>query len=457
MKLIRKWIDTKYNVENYIYENPDGLKVLHTLNKQSLDTYISVVVKAGTYFEKQLNVPNGTAHFLEHMLCNPNSFFKSENEIDRFEFGSKEKASIYFNPGTSFRYIMLCGTTHKTREEDLMKRVYSTIDYPLDMFTKQIPKEKKIILAELQGDKKPEQDAELQFLKFTLSDKVYTNDFSILGETEENIKKISVEDLVKYYTNTFTIPNCMVSIQSPNEISKEIVKYIDLISSRLKSNDKDSVKILPEVIVNSKIIGYFHNKQKNGIKTRLFTFQSNKWRKSLDYEYLVLRSLTISLIHFVLFKQLREKYGYIYGSNVYSNSMWEVDIEGLEITTDFSNLKNAIEKLFEIIQKGLTNFLKTKHGNSWLQNEISGFIFPHTQEYNESYAETKAMSHLSGYEFADFDKASEVAKEVTVEKLSKFVDETIGKSTFGVWIDSSEDLEKVKREIKKVNALKGYI
>ena len=49
MELIQNWFDRFYNATNNIYQLPNGLKVLHTIDPKTTDTTINVVTKSGAY------------------------------------------------------------------------------------------------------------------------------------------------------------------------------------------------------------------------------------------------------------------------------------------------------------------------------------------------------------------------------------------------------------------------
>ena len=87
MKKIKSWQDSRYNIHNDLYEFPNGMNLLHAINPASKDIVFSSVIRSGSSFEPLVGVPLGTAHFLEHMTVNPNRVFKTQKEIDAFEFG----------------------------------------------------------------------------------------------------------------------------------------------------------------------------------------------------------------------------------------------------------------------------------------------------------------------------------------------------------------------------------
>ncbi len=457
MKLIRKWKDTKYNVENFLYENKDGLKVLHTLNKQTLDTFASLVLNAGSYFEKDLEVPSGTAHFLEHLLLNPNKKLKTMSAIDAFEFGNKNRSRMFTNASTGFRSMTFYGHCHHSRENDLMERLEQIICYPMDLIPKHISKERKVILAEKQRDLKIEKDSMLQLVHFILDGKIHTQDYKIIGKTDKDIKSIETEHLIKFYKSQFTINNSIFSIQSPNELDSEIISHIGNISKVLKQNGKDNAKIYDENLENKKQIGFYFNTEEQGLTVHLLKFQDQKERKK-NYRDDNLFDMRHAVINHVAFNELREKKGYIYAiSNFYTSFFtWQYGITGLSITFEPKYFKKALEGLNEIINHGSIKFLKTSQGKKWFDNYISKFIFPRTVNYNSEYSQEKSSQLLEKYELFDFEKAKKAAEKITIDELIEYIEKENKRFDYSYWIDTPINVEKVKKEIAKMKMFKDH-
>ena len=88
MKIIKKYKDKDYQAESTTYLLKSGLRVVHTEKKALKDVSVKIVFLGGTYFEQELKVPFGTAHFCEHMLCNPNRVLNSRDKMDLYKFGT---------------------------------------------------------------------------------------------------------------------------------------------------------------------------------------------------------------------------------------------------------------------------------------------------------------------------------------------------------------------------------
>lgn len=456
MELIKKWRDKEYKVDNYLYENNDGLKVLHTLNKSSLDTYVSFIIKAGSYYEKDLNIPSGTSHFLEHLLGDENKIFKSNDDIDKFCFGNKNRPNIVFNLGTSYKYVFIYGYCNSKRENDLMKLTYSRIDYPIRNFEKLIEKQRKIIIAEMQSDKKPDKDPYLKLLNFALGNYSYNPDFNVIGKDEESVKSITSQDLTKLLRHQYSIENSILTIQSPTQFSNTIQGYIDKISKTLLRNNRTTITPIVEKVENVFDEGYFQNDEIKGVNASIFKFKElTDKRNYLDD---TLTNLVSSLIGFVGFNELREKQHLVYSINWIWNGkyLFKNSIGSIEVSFTPENLVPAINGLYDLIHNKLIEFLDTKQGKRWFDNETSRYLYPHTISYQEDYTETRGLYILSDKEIFDINKAKKALTKVTIPMLKEYIKDYYINENFRFWFDSSYDIKKVKEAFHKTKYYGKY-
>lgn len=449
MRLLKEWVDTKYNVKNFLYENDYGLKVFHTLNTQTTETYISYILKAGAYFEKQLNVPNGTAHFLEHLLFKPNSKFKTIDEIDKFEFGNRERAKLFINGGTNFQNMYIYGSTHFTRELDLAKRLNNVVSYPIDI-EKYIEEERKVILSEHSRGVKLEKNKYLQFTKFALSGKVHNSNFSVIGEDTKSIVSITKDDILKLYKALFIIPNMIVSVQSPQKLTKSMLDQFNQLSKILPENADIKPTIFHEKLKNEFNVGYFFNTESTGINITFFKLDDYLKRKKVDYKKKLLENLHNSLINYLAYNELREKKGLLYSLDSISlkSALWEYAYFGFDVTSPEEKLPQLLEELYTLYYFRTKKFLKTKPGQRWFENKISSYIFPSTISYDEAYAESKAASILDGREINESDKYKKEALKATIENLITFADTQNLFVDTTIWVDTHIEIEKVKKIIE---------
>jgi predicted Zn-dependent peptidase len=148
MKLLSQFVNKYNNITYKTYELDNGIKLLHLDNPATIDFDFAIIFKAGTSFEMKEQVPKGTAHFLEHMLLNPNSTFKTKEEVDRFEQGSKDRPAIYSNGYTTRKNIFFTCHSNEQGAIRVIERLGSIIEFPKRKFSNMMEKERGIILAE---------------------------------------------------------------------------------------------------------------------------------------------------------------------------------------------------------------------------------------------------------------------------------------------------------------------
>ncbi len=216
---IKEYKNEKLAESYFEIEHPSGLKILvlpkpgysttyalFATRYGSIDTHIQA--PDGSYYE----IPDGTAHFLEHKL------FESE-EQDAFERFAKTGASA--NAFTSFdrtAYLFSCSANVKQNLEILMDFVQSPY------FTQQtVDKEQGIIGQEIRMYK----DSPDWSLMINLLQALYSKSpvFDIAG-TEESISKITAETLYDCYRNFYNLNN-MVFAVAGNTTVEEVLEVAD--------------------------------------------------------------------------------------------------------------------------------------------------------------------------------------------------------------------------------------
>ena len=241
-----------------------GLPIYVWKQEYSKSTYFSLNVYYGSLHtefsisDKKYKVPQGIAHFIEHIKFNVN---KDTTANDLFDpLGSD------INAFTTFRYTSyLVYATSKIKEnlEALLNYVYNPY------FTKEmIKKEKGIIASEINMGK----DQPYNRLYFAFNEAMYHKEkyrYLITGEVED-IKKIELEDIELVY-DTFYHPKNMFLIVTgnvnPYEIEqivndnleqKEFKKYLNpkIISVKEpKSVFKKQIEIMSNVEVEKAKVG----------------------------------------------------------------------------------------------------------------------------------------------------------------------------------------------------------
>ena len=208
----------------YEHESKCGLKTYIWKNEKLNGSFMTLSVKYGsihTEFKvdgKTYKVPNGSAHFLEHIKFNVN---KNETAHEIFAKSCGET-----NAFTTFRYTSyLVNVLDNVKENlnNLLDFVYTPY------FTKQmVAKEKGIIVEESNADwDNPYAISFFGFLKQFFHEAKYRNE--ITGLPEE-IKKITLEDMKIIYESFYHPENmflCVTGNVNPYEIAKIVDENLD--------------------------------------------------------------------------------------------------------------------------------------------------------------------------------------------------------------------------------------
>ena len=190
----------------YEHTTKEGLKVYMWVNDKIKSAYMALSVKYGSIDTKfKINnityeVPNGIAHFLEHIKFNVDDNTTAHDLF--YKIGSDANAF------TTFKYTSyMVFTTDKKKEclNTLLDFVYNPY-----FTTKMINKEKGIIIEEANlGDDDPYSLMFYNSLQNTFKNSKYRN--KITG-TKEDIKNINLKDIKLVYDNFYHPKNMFLTI-----------------------------------------------------------------------------------------------------------------------------------------------------------------------------------------------------------------------------------------------------
>lgn len=238
----------KLNEKIYVDECENGLKIYMWVNERVTNYYATLNVNYGsvdTEFKIKKDtykVPNGVAHFLEHV-----NFNEAENVVSH-DYFAKKGTSV--NAATSFytTFYEIFGVT------DIRENVIHLLDFvQKPYFTEAlVEKEKGIIIEEVQmGKNQPGHE-----IYFGLNNILYHNDkkrYLITGEVND-VKKITQQDLETVYKyfyhpeNMYLIitgnfnPYEMVAIVKENQSKKVFPKF----QKPVVVKEKEDVTIVKE-------------------------------------------------------------------------------------------------------------------------------------------------------------------------------------------------------------------
>ena len=213
---------------NY-YTHSSKTRCVFVDNKELPLISIDIWCKAGSSFEDVDK--NGTAHFLEHMI------FKGSNKIMPGEFDHKiESLGGLSNASTGYddvHYHVLVPPSNFKESLALLTNIVVAPNFNPDEFIK----EKGVVIDEIkQQNDQPEERLFNYFLKRVWLSPNYAN--SILG-TEHSIKKLEINDLVKFHSKHYTTEKICIAIAG--NLSEEIYKIFE-------KSDLSGIKESPNLI-----------------------------------------------------------------------------------------------------------------------------------------------------------------------------------------------------------------
>lgn len=332
------------NEKIYVYHTKCGLPIYMWVNEKVSSMYASLSVKYGSIHtkfkigKKTYEVPNGIAHFLEHVKFNIDEETTAHDEF--YKLGGDANAFTTFDYTS---YIVFATNNKKENLEELLNFVYNPF------FTKKcISKEKGIIVEEANmGLDDPYSIVFFHSLLNTLQKSKYRN--TITG-TPDDVTSITLED-VKLVYDTFYHPENMfltltgnfnpyemASLVEDNLSKKKFGKYLNPIIIKENEPKKVTTKYKEEYI------NVTYPRLKFSIKMDMSRFK--------NYSSLELKILTSLLFNINFgatsdFKdELMEK-GLIQNMNVTCDVYDDTFVVTINVTSNFKEeiIKKVKEKL----------------------------------------------------------------------------------------------------------------
>lgn len=227
------------NEKIYVHETKCGLPIYMWVNEKVTSTYMTLSVKYGSIHtkfkigKKTYNVPNGIAHFLEHIKFNIDESTTAHDEF--------YKISGDANAFTTFNYTsyLVFATEHKKENLNLL------LDFVFNpYFTKKmINKEKGIIIEEANmGEDDPYMRCFYHSLEHIFEKSKYRN---LITGTKEDVSKINLEDIELVY-NTFYHPKNMFLCITGNFNPYEMVQVVEDNLAKKEFQEYVSAEIIEE-------------------------------------------------------------------------------------------------------------------------------------------------------------------------------------------------------------------
>ena len=399
------------NEKYYDIDHPSGLKILVMPKENYSSTYAIFATKYGSIDTMiQMSdgsfkeIPEGTAHFLEHKL------FESE-DLDAFERFAKTGASA--NAYTSFErtgYLFSCSANFKKNLEILLDFVQNPY------FTQAtVEKEQGIIGQEIDMYK----DAPDWEVMFNCLRTMYHNlpvRIDIAG-TQESIAQITAKTLYGCYDNFYNLHNMVLAVAGNADVD-EIIEVADKVLKPVEGKMAQR-KVIdePEEVIDSYI------EEKLSVATLQFMFG---FKESWDTpERTTKEEISMEILLDMISGQSSELYKRLFDGKLINNSF------GFEYFTGFgyscvlfSGESNDPKKVAEEIVGEIGRFRETgfdKTAFERTKKKLYGRMIMGMNDI-EGLANNMAVSYFAGEDvFTDF----EIFKTVTLDDVNDIFKKTL--------------------------------
>ena len=399
------------NEKYYDIDHPSGLKILVMPKENYSSTYAIFATKYGSIDTMiQMSdgsfkeIPEGTAHFLEHKL------FESE-DLDAFERFAKTGASA--NAYTSFErtgYLFTCSANFKKNLEILLDFVQNPY------FTQAtVEKEQGIIGQEIDMYK----DAPDWEVMFNCLRTMYHNlpvRIDIAG-TQESIAQITAKTLYGCYDNFYNLHNMVLAVAGNANVD-EIVEVADKVLKPVEGKMAQR-KVIdePEEVIDSYI------EEKLSVATPQFMFG---FKESWDTpERTTKEEISMEILLDMISGQSSELYKRLFDGKLINNSF------GFEYFTGFgyscvlfAGESNDPKKVAEEIVGEIGRFRETGFDETAFERtkkKLYGRMIMGMNDI-EGLANNMAVSYFAGEDvFTDF----EIFKTVTLDDVNDIFKKTL--------------------------------
>lgn len=398
------------NEKIFVYHTKCGLPIYMWVNEKVSSMYASLSVKYGSIHtkfkigKKTYEVPNGIAHFLEHVKFNIDEETTAHDEF--YKLGGDANAFTTFDYTS---YIVFATNNKKENLEELLNFVYNPF------FTKKcISKEKGIIVEEANmGLDDPYSIVFFHSLLNTLQKSKYRN--TITG-TPDDVTSIALEDVKLVYDTFYHPENMFLTLTgnfNPYEMAclvednlskKKFGKYLNPIIIKENEPKKVTTKYKEEYI------NVTYPRLKFSIKMDMSRFK--------NYSSLELKILTSLLFNINFgatsdFKdELMEK-GLIQNMNVTCDVYDDTFVVTINVTSNFKEeiIKKVKEKL-ENLSISELDFKRKKNAT------IATLILDYEDLENVSYRIQDDVLNNGGI----VTNLKEILEDETIDDLKNIID-----------------------------------
>ncbi len=382
---------------------PNGLRIVTEKIDSVKSVSIGIWVKTGSRHETPKQA--GITHFLEHML------FKGTKKRSAYDIAlSMEAVGGFLNAFTSSEYTCYyarCVDSELPRALDVLSDMVLNPVFP----DEEIAKEKKVVIEEM----KMYRDSPDDFLFEEFNRKMF--DGHELGRPvigfEDTVSSFRRQDLFEYMNQRYFPSNLLVSVAG-NMAHDEVVR---LVEQYFASLDARHTKEIQHPLPSFK-------KEKLELTKAIEQTHYIYGRRGLPHDhankYLLLLANTLlgggmsSRLH----QNVREKYGYCYSIQSFSQAYTDSGIWGVYVGTD----KEYVDHVRELIIAELKKIQVTPIPAQELEDvkaQLKGKLML-SQENTSNRMTRLAKSELYFDRFVTLDELERNIEEVTAEEIQQF-------------------------------------
>ncbi len=332
--------------ENIIVkEYQNGLKVIAEETSVLFPFSVSISVISGSRDEH--NVPNGTAHFLEHLVFRRTKRLKSKQIAKEFE-----KYGAIANAFTTKEYTSYFATANYKNLSKVFNLLYEVVLEP-EFNQNDINKEKKIIIDEIVSAEEDPED----FITDKISQIQFQNEniANPIAGSIVSVNEINILHLNYYFEQNYDANNIIIAYAGPN-----INEFLSIIE-KFKFHSKSKIKENQKLNLNKAIT--FENKSNITNQTHLLLSKINL-DSSVELRtcYTLFNIMISEAMSSRLYQSLRESKAITY--NIYSGVSNYTDFTEFYIYTSFDSKKK--QKVLELLMKEFNKLIQKPFSKSEL-------------------------------------------------------------------------------------------
>ncbi|OFI06106.1 protease 3 precursor [Clostridium acetireducens DSM 10703] len=323
--------------KKYILDN--GLNLI-CIKKDSKLISINVAIRVGALLEDKSE--RGISHFVEHMI------FKGTKKRNNEDINSDiEKLGGEYNAYTGYDRTVYTFTGLKEEIECIIE-IFSDMLQNSIFSSKEIKKEKEVILSEIRTAKDDIEDFSYQKAYYAAFDKSPLK-YDTIG-TEDIVNKFTRNEILSFYKKYYIPNNCNIVVASDYE-----PYYIyKLIKEHFGKWERKEIK-KNNILMERNIPGCNYSYKKDiEQSTIIYIFTFNNLNKNQELALRILNHKLGESNNSILFKELREKRGLAY--DVYTSLDLSKHVKTMCIYTAVS--EENIEKTINIINNCIDKIKK---------------------------------------------------------------------------------------------------